>query len=180
MKQMLTRVVFSMFALAFVAVAAPAYADATVGVVNVQKIMKESKAAQSVRSQILAKEKAYQTDLDAKKKELDTEGQALAKEQETTKDKAAFEAKVKDFRAKAASVQRDVDTKKAALDKAFAGALEQIQGTVMAVVKEVAGEKKMNLVVSSSQVLYSDATMDVTDDVLKRLDAKLPSVSVKF
>jgi outer membrane protein len=66
------------------------------------------------------------------------------------------------------------------LDKAFSGALEQIQTTVGTIVKEVAAEKKMNAVLSSSQVLYSEAGMDITDEVLKRLDTKLPTVAVKF
>ncbi len=159
---------------------APALADTSIGVVNVQKIMRDSKAAQSVRAQLQAKQKAFQADLDAREKQLYSEDQALAKEQATAKDKAAFEKKVKDFRAKAAAAQRDVQTKKQQLDKAFEGALSQIQTTVGSIVKEVASEKKMNTVVSSSQVLYSEPAMDVTEEVLKRLDTKMPTVAVKF
>jgi outer membrane protein len=180
MKQLFNRVVFSLAVAACVASATPASAETVVGVVNVQKIMRDSKAAQSVRTQLQTKQKAFQSDLDAKEKALLAEDQALAKEQATAKDKAAFEKKVKDFRTKAASAQRDVQTKKAQLDKAFAGALEEIQNSVIAIVKTVAAEKKMNVVVSSSQVLYADTALDMTAQVLQQLDAKLPSVSVKF
>jgi outer membrane protein len=161
-------------------ISAPAIAaDTNVGVVNVAKIMRDSKAAVSVRNQLQAKQKAFQAELDGKEKALLAEDQALVKQKDST-DKAAFEKKVKDFREKAAAEQRGVQAKKAALDKSFAAALEDIQKNVLDIVKQVAAEKKLNLVVSSAQVLYSDNSLDVTDEVLKRLDSKLPTVAVKF
>ncbi len=87
--------------------------------------MKESKAASSVRGQLQAKQKAFQGELDAKEKALQAEDQALVKEKNTA-DKAAFEKKVKDFREKASNEQRAIQSKKAGLDKAFSGALEEI------------------------------------------------------
>jgi outer membrane protein len=159
--------------------ATPALAETSVAVVNVAKIMRDSKAATSVRSQLQAKQKAFQTELDAKEKALLAEDQALVKQKDSA-DKAGFEKKVKDFREKAATEQRAVQGKKASLDKAFAASLEEIQKNVLDIVKQVATEKKVSLVVSSAQVLYGDQSLDVTDEVLKRLDAKLPTVAVKF
>lgn len=161
------------------AVQPAAAADTNIGVVNVAKIMQDSKAASSVRSQLQTKQKEFQTEMDAKEKELLAEDQSLAKQKDKM-DKDAFEKKVKAFREKAAKAQRDVQEKKASLDKAFTAALEEIQKNLIDIAKQVAGEKKMNLVVSSAQVLYGDSSPDVTDEVLKRLDAKLPNVVVKF
>jgi Skp family chaperone for outer membrane proteins len=159
--------------------ATPALAETSTGVVNVAKIMHDSKAATSVRNQLQAKQKSFQADLDAKEKALLAEDQALVKQKDST-DKAAFEKKVKDFRERAATEQRGVQSKKAALDKSFAGALEEIQKNVLDIVKQVAAEKKLTLVLSTTQVLYADDSLDVTAEVLKRLDAKLPTVAVKF
>lgn len=163
----------------FTLATSPAFAETTTGMVNVAKIMHDSKAASSVRSQLQAKQKAFQAELDAKEKQLLAEDQGLVKQKDTT-EKAAFEKKVKDFREKAANEQRAVQGKKAQLDKSFAGALEEIQKTVLDIVKQVATEKKLNLVISSAQVLYAEDSLDVTAEVLKRLDAKLPTVAVKF
>ena len=160
-------------------IAAPAFAETSIGVVNVAKIMQSSKAATSVREQMQAKQKSFQAELDAKEKALLAEDQALVK-QKGSADKAAFEKKVKEFREKAATEQRAVQSKKAQLDKSFAGALEEIQKAVLDIVKQMASEKKLNLVVSSAQVLYGDQSLDITDEVLKRLDSKLPTVAVKF
>ena len=164
---------------AFALTAPSAFADTSVGVVNVAKIMQESKAATSVRSQLQTKEKSFQAEFDQKQKDLHAEDMALVKEKDKV-DKDAFGKKVKAFQDKAVQVQQQVQQKKGALDKALGASLEEIQKTVLEIVKQVAAEKKMNLVVSSAQVLYSDQTFDITDEVLKRLDAKLPTVAVKF
>lgn len=178
MKTVMSRLFVAAF-LAVMATAAPASAETSIGVVNTAKIMRDSKAAQSVRSQLQAKQKSFQSELDAKEKQLLAEDQALAKQQASV-DKAAFEQKVKDFRAKAATAQREVQQKKLAVDKALATALEDIQKTVIDITKQVAAEKKINVVVSSAQVLYAEPGLDMTDEVLKRLNDKLPNVAVKF
>ena len=162
--------------------AAPALAaDAptAIGIVNVAKIMQDSKAANSVRSQLQTKQKSFQAELDAKEKDLLAEDQSLVKQKDKV-DKDAFDKKVKAFKEKAADAQRQVQEKKASLDKAFTAALDEIQKNVLDITKQVANEKKLNLVVSSAQVLYGDPSLDITDEVLKRLDAKLSNVPVKF
>lgn len=178
MKTLLSRLFVVAFVLS-VAAAAPASAETTIGVVNTAKIMRDSKAAQSVRSQLQAKQKAFQAELDAKEKSLLAEDQALAKQQSSV-EKAAFEQKVKEFRTKAANAQREVQQKKMAVEKALEGALADVQTTVLSIVKEVAAEKKLTLVVSSGAVLYAEPSLDITDEVLKRLNTKLPNVAVKF
>ncbi len=167
---------------AFVSVsllAAPAFADATTGVVNVAKILKDSKAATSVRNQMQAKQKSLQAEVSEKAKQLHSEDQSLVKQKDSA-DKSGFEKKVKDFQEKAAKEERAVQEKKVALDKSFAAALEDIQKNVLDITKQVAAEKKLTMVVSNAQVLYADPSLDITDEVLKRLDAKLPNVAVKF
>lgn len=178
MKTVVNRLFVALFAVTLLA-AAPASAETAIGVVDTAKIMRDSKAAQSVRSQLQSKQKAFQAELDAKEKSLLAEDQALAKQQGNV-DKAAFEQKVKEFRTKAANAQREVQQKKLAVDKALATSLQNIQQTVIAITKEVAAEKKLNIVLSSAQVLYTDASLDITTEVLNRLNSKLPNVAVKF
>ena len=157
----------------------PALADSNLGVVNVAKIMQDSKAATSVRNQLQAKQKAFQSELDSTEKDLLAEDQGLVKQKDKV-EKDAFDKKVKAFREKDATAQRQVQEKKGQLDKAFAASLEEIQKNVLDIVKQVSAEKKLTLVVSSAQVLYGDPSLDITDEVLKRLDSKLPNVAVKF
>ena len=165
--------------LAISAFALPAQAETKIGIVNIQKIMNDSTAAKSVRDQLQSKQKSFQAELDAKEKELLKEDQELVK-QRSNMDKAAFEAKVNAFREKAAKAQGDIRTKKASLDQVFSTALEQIQTAVINITSEVAREKQLTVVISSAQVLYGDSSLDITDEVLSRLNKKLGSVPLKF
>lgn len=165
---------------ATLALATPAFAETSIGVVNIQKIMRESKAANSVRAQLNEKQKSFQAEYDSKAKAIYAEDQALVKQSGTVTDKAAFEQKVKDFRSKADTVEKEIQTKKMQLNKGFNSALEQIQQNVITIVKEIAAEKKLTLVVGSGQVLYADNSLDITNEVQQRLDAKLPNVKISF
>lgn len=174
------QVFLSLLALTLVTVVAlPAHAETSVGVVDITRIMADSSAAKSIREQLQSKQKSFQAELDKKEEALLKEDQELSKQQ-ANMERTAFEQKVKSFRAKAAAAQREIQTKKGQLDKAFASALEQIQSNVVNITAEVAREKKLNLVVSSAQVLYADGALDVTADVLSRLNKKLPRVTLKF
>lgn len=155
-----------------------AHADG-IGLVNGARILKESKAAVAMGTQVQAKQKSFQAEVDAKEKELLAEDQGLAKQRDKM-DKDAFEKKVTAFREKAAGVQRQVQEKKASLDKAIAASVEEIRKNLIEVASAVATEKKLSLILSTDQVLYGQPSMDVTNDVLTRLDAKLPTVTVKF
>jgi len=169
-----------MFRIALVALLVAVYQPAMAadyGVINIQRLMQDAKAAQSVRNQLQAKQKAFQSELDAKQKQLVSEDQQLAA-QRSKLSKEAFEKKVKEFQAKAAKAQQDIQARKAALDKGFAEALSKIQEKVGAISANVAKEKGMNMIIAASQVVWGDPALDVTDAVLKKLDSELPSVTV--
>ena len=171
---------FQLLALCALLTASPAWAETpSIGVVNIQKIMRDSTAAKSVRDQLQGKQRAFQTDLDAKEKALQAEDQALVKERDKIS-KEALEQKVNAFRQKAMTARNEIQNKRVQLDKGFQGALAQIQSATLGIVAEVAKEKGLSLMLSSSQVLYATTGMDVTDEVLARLNKKLPSVAVKF
>lgn len=152
---------------------------AGVAVLNIQQIMQQSSAAKSVKSVLENQQKSFQSEmankeqaLQAKEKELAGQRSVLAAEE--------FEKKVKEFRDQATNAQREVQAKKARLDKAFAEALAEIQKTVVSIVSEKAKEKGYDAVLPTSQLLYADPALDITDEVLAQLNKKLPSVQVNF
>jgi outer membrane protein len=150
-----------------------------IGVVNIQKIMRDSKAANSVREQLKTKQKSFQSELDGKEKALQQEDQALSK-QRANLSQDAFNQKVESFRQKAVAARQEIQNKRAQLDKGFSGALGKIQDTTLTIIQGIAKDKGLKLVVSSAQVLYSDTALDITDEVLKKLNSDLPEVSVNF
>ena len=178
MMRKMMRAVIVVSALALVTPAAHAE-DSKFAIVNVQKIMKDSKAAQSARDQLKAKQQQFQEEISKTEKDLQKQDQELEK-QRTILSQEAFEKQVKEFRKKATDAQKDVQTKRMNLSKAFDASLADIQSNVTQILNEMAKEKGFELVIPSSQVLYYGPTLDISDEVLKRLNEKLPSLTVKF
>jgi Skp family chaperone for outer membrane proteins len=156
--------------------AAPAMAG-DIGVINIQKILQESKAAKSVRKQLQAKQKEFQKELGAKQKKLLEQDKKLV-EQRNKISKEAFEKKVKEFQKSANEAQRTIQKKKAALDKGFAQALNTIQTKISNIAAKIAKEKGLDVIIAASQIVYADSKLDVTSAVLSKLNAEMSTIKV--
>lgn len=166
-------------ALGFAAPASAQDAKQNIVVVNIQQIMRDATAAKSVREQLESKQKSFQADITKKEEELQKEDQELAKKQSVLS-KEAFAEKAKAFRSKATEVQKEVQAKKTLLDNAFERALNDIQKAVNEIITDLAKERGFTLALPSSQVLFADEKMDISKEVLDRLNKKLPKLDVKF
>lgn len=158
---------------------APAAAANTVVIVNIQEVMREATAAKTVREQLENKQKEFQSEIGKKEEALQKEDQELGKKRSVLS-KAAFDEKALAFRKKATDVQKEVQSKKATLDAAFEHALNDIQKVVTDVITDLSKEKGFSVALPTSQILYGDPKLDISDEVLKRLNAKLPKLDVKF
>lgn len=159
---------------AMAADAAPAIA-----VVNMQQILSDSTAAKSAHDQLETKSKSFQADITKKQDQLQKENQELGKQQSVLS-KSAFEEKATAFRKKVTEAQKEMQTKRALLDNASARAGNEIQKTVSEIVSAIAKEKGFVAAIPTSQLIYADPKLDITSDVLTRLNQKLPKIDVKF
>lgn len=179
-----SRFTSSVFASAFAVAAifaSPVSAEekANIAVINIQSIMHDSTAAKSVKSQLDAKQKSYQDELSKKEEKLNKEDQELAKQKDILS-KEEFEKKFRKLKQEVVEGQKDVQSKKAALDKAFAQALNDIQKSVYDIVSEISKERGYIMVVPTSQILYADQKLDISAEVLQKLNKNLPDLKVKF
>jgi Skp family chaperone for outer membrane proteins len=165
------------FALLFSAVAAEA--ANTIATVNIPEIMQKSTAAQSIKEQLDSKQKAFQTEMTKKEEQLNNEEQDIRK-QKGVLSPDALDKKIKAFKTKAAAAQKDVQSKRAELDSAFSESLSQIQKAVYDIVATMAKEKSFIIVMPTTQLLWADPTLDITNDVLTKLNSTLPKVTVTF
>lgn len=150
-----------------------------IAVVNIQKIMQESTAAKSANEQLEGKQKSFQNELNKKDEALQKEDKELAK-QRGVLSKEAFEEKTRTFRNKVTEIQKEVQSKKALLDSAYSRALNDIQKIVTEIIADLAKEKGFAVAIPTSQILYADNKLDISDAVLERLNKKLPKLDVKF
>jgi Skp family chaperone for outer membrane proteins len=150
---------------------------ATAAVIDYQRVMSEAQAARSIRNQVEARHLAYQEQIAAEEQRLLEEDGELAR-QRSILSPEAFAERRKAFEAEVARVQRFVQERRQQLDDVSAMALSEVREAVIRVVGDLADERGFNLVLPSAGVLLFSPQLDITDDVLARLDETLPEVRV--
>ena len=150
---------------------------AIVGIIDYQKILRDAKAAASIREQVEGRRKSYQDEITAQEQRLREQDQALVK-QRTVLSAEAFATKRREFEKEVAEVQKNVQVRRRQLDEVTAVALNEVREAIIQVVSQLAEVKGFNLVVPSSTVLVFSPRIDVTEDVLALLNQRLPDVKV--
>jgi outer membrane protein len=160
-----------------VPVSAQKLPPAVAAVIDYQRILRDAAAARSIREQIEVRRMAYQEEISREEKRLHEADKAFAKQRSLlTAD--AFAEKRREFEEDVAAVQRLVQERRRALDGVSAAALNEVKTALIDVVTGIAEERGFNLVLPSSDVLFFARKIDLTDEVLAKLDAKLPDVKV--
>lgn len=155
--------------------AANAFPNAAIGVIDIQHILADSLAAKAARSERERYLKKYQDEARKEEQSLHEAQAALAREADQQSE--AFKQKRLAFEKRVAAFQSRFNTLRQNLDRAMAQALAQVQDMVIQKADEVAGERGINLVLYKNQVLLFDPRMNMTDEVLRRVDAVLKTVT---
>jgi outer membrane protein len=149
-----------------------------VAIVDAQKILEESKASKAVQSALEKQRTAFQNDISQQENALRTADQDLSR-QRPTLSAEDFEKKRQELEQKAATLRRDVQAKRQQLDRMFQTSMNTIRTTLLQVIDEIAAERKATLVLSKGQVLLAAKEYDITEESMKRLNAKLPTLAVE-
>jgi outer membrane protein len=161
----------------FSRVQAQALPAPVIGIVDVQRVLRESKASKSVRPEIDRMRKAFQ-------KQVSEQEQRLRQvEQELNRQRAilapeAFAQKRRAFSEDARKAQSNVQQRRRDLDRAFNASKNEILENLVVVAQAVAESRKLNVLVEKRFVFLSAKTMDVTNDVIARLDKRLPKLKI--
>jgi outer membrane protein len=150
---------------------------AVVAVIDYQRILHDSAAARSIREQIEARRKAYQDEINKQEQRLHEADKEVAK-QRSLLTAEAFAEKRRQYEQDVAEVQKMVQERRRDLDSVSAAALNEVKKALIEVVTGLAEERGFNVVLPSSNVLFFARKIDLTDEVLSQLDARLPEVRV--
>lgn len=146
-------------------------------VIDYQRILREARAAKSIREQIDQRREAYQGEIGREEERLREADQAFAKQRSLLTPEALAE-KRRDFEKEVVEVQRMVQERRRKLDLASAAALGEVKESLIEIVTGIAEARGFNLVLPSSEVLFFARSIDLTEEVLAQLDERLPSVRV--
>jgi Skp family chaperone for outer membrane proteins len=152
---------------------------AQIGVLDVDKIIQESSAVVDIQKKVDAKKVAYETEINKKQSQLEVEQKKL-EDKKITLSKEAFEKEVKGFETKVDDLKTYIDRKQNSLKKASIDAMGKVNDKVKTIVSDIAKEKELDTIIPASQTLYFKDELDITAEVLSRLNKKITKVEVKF
>ena len=169
-------------ALVFVLVAMPvsgARAELKIGVVHFQMVMHESSAGKAIQQAIQANEESFKRDMTGRREKLQQAEQELVRQQSVLSAEA-FAKKRADFLEKAGEFDRDVQTHRKALEQGVDEASRTIQAATIEIINGLAHDNDISMVIDRAQVIFVEPALDLTHQVLDKLNSKLPSVAVKI
>ena len=148
-----------------------------IAVVDVQLILRDSTAAAGIRDQMEKHQTSFQNEITQQENALRNADQDLA-QKKAVLSAEAYQAQVQEFQKKVATLGELVQKRKRQLDEAFGKAMKQVQDALMDVVQQQMKEAGANIVLPRTAVVEVSKEMDITQESLKRLNQKLPSVKV--
>jgi len=158
---------------------APKPSSPVIIVVDMQRILDESMAAKNVQKQIETQSAKFQKEIEGEENELRTAEQDLGK----SRDQIAADAyadREQNLRQRFLTVERHVQARHKALDQAFTDSMNAVRGVLMDIVAAVAQEHGANIALAKQQTVWLDKSLDVTDEILNRLNKQLPQITVKM
>jgi Skp family chaperone for outer membrane proteins len=150
-----------------------------IALIDMQRILQESLAAQSVQKQLAIQRTKFQTQIEGEENDLRQTEQDLGK----ARDQLAadiYNDREQQLRQRFLVVERHVQARRKVLDQAFTDSMNDVRASLLDIVADVAHAHGASLVLIKQQVLWGDQPLEVTDEVLTRLNHTLPSVTVKM
>jgi outer membrane protein len=157
--------------------AAEPLSSAVIAVVDTQRVRQNSTAMQRVKAQIEEHRSAFQIKINKLDEALRGEEQELNRQQAILAPEV-FAEKRRNFQQKVASAQREVQDRIRVLDRVLADATRQLQRAMLPVFVDLSKERGFNIVLPRLQIVFATPDLDITDDVLRRLNERLPGIEV--
>ena len=150
-----------------------------IAVLDVQQVLRRAVAAKRIRKVMEARRKIFEEEISEERLQLQGEENQFRKQstilspEATNNKRRVLENKVSDLRRKA-------EQKRGILNRAFNGATRELRQEIAKVLADLMKERNITITLARKAVLVFDQRLNVTEEVLKRLDKNLPNVKIDF
>lgn len=166
-------------ALPTVALAQAAAPQSAIIIVDMDRVGAESAAGKSGASQLKTKADSVQARAKALADQLRGEEETLVKaRQANSMAPEAFQAKVKDLQTKQNNARTELGNREQEFTRSQTYVRQQIFNAVGPIIQTVMRERGAQVVLARDAALAVNPALDVTAEVIRRLDAALPRVNV--
>jgi len=148
-----------------------------IAVVDVNFLLENADSSRNLQEQIEKARATYWQEFQSKQDEIEKLGQSIERERPGLSEDA-FQQRMRAFRQKIASNESDMQERQSKLEAAFLEAPGKITTTIEQLVDEVRKEQNYALILPRSIIVGTPQVPDITQDVLKRLNQRMPSVAI--
>jgi len=149
----------------------------TIMIVDTVRIMRDARAMAAVRDQIENVRASFQQEIKNEEDALRQIDSQLQQQRQLLTPEA-MQQKRDDLQKRASVLQATARDRRMQLDEAMRDAVRIVRDKLVEIVADMGKRHGANVVMQKSDLVWADSKMEYTDELLKRLNAELPSVAV--
>ena len=150
-------------------------------VIDFQHITRESKSGLAVRKKVNELHAIYQKEIKSRQISLEIERKKLKNKQENLSEEK-FQILREKYKSEAALLQQLVQERKRQIDEMYVIGMRKIESTLSKIIQEISLERKIDLILNITRgkgiVIYANSRTNLTSEVKKRLNDRLPTISL--
>lgn len=151
---------------------------ARIAILEVERVLADSTAGKAAGNQINELRKRYQNELQKAEENLRNEEADLVR-QRATMSQEAFDEKRRSFERKVQDTRKLVQDRTGTIDGMMRDARDQIGRSALGVLEELMKERNFNVVLDRKQIVATDPALEITDEVIARVNKRLPSITIQ-
>ena len=140
-----------------------------IGLIDLEGVLRAASGTARVRELLDEQRLRFQREFSAKETSLQETERRLLSERDLLSDEA-FAERLSAFEAEVATIQKEIQYRREAIDAAFQEAQQSLRRVAIEIVTEVAREKRLDLVLNKESALIFRPDLNISDEVLTRLD----------
>ncbi len=154
-----------------------AAAPVVMGVLDVQLVLNNSRAAKGVRAALEKQAASYQAELAQQENAIRAADQQL-QQQRAVLSPQDYEAKRGELGQKVEALRQKAASRNKELQQMENGAMTQVMQALLQTTAEIAKARGLTMVLNKSMVVLNVTSYDITQEALQKLDARISSVKL--
>jgi Skp family chaperone for outer membrane proteins len=148
-----------------------------IGVIDIQAVLRESAAVQTLSEKIEAQRQKVQEEMDGRERALRNADFDLAQRRDDLSPEA-YDSEREKLEREGIELQRQAQEQRRALDLLFSRGMSRVQEVLVEVSRDIAQANGLDLVLTKTTVIIVRPEYDFTGEALQQLNARLSDVDL--
>ena len=153
------------------------YPNTSIGVIDINKILSDADAAVTATKQIEKIAIEIENEIKLSDEQIIKEQNSLIESQSVMAPEA-FESKRNEYENKVQKYNNERQSKLMKIDELIAVSRNDILNAIKPILEEISDEKGITIILEKSSIMLNAEKMDITNEVLKKLNKSLPTIKV--